>query len=94
MSVLLIITLGSILLIRLFVVGAYLLIRTGRSLSQRRLGGRPTEYVDAWSQYRLSEEQIQSALPEEPPGGEDQSNRDEGPPDGPANDPDQPHPAS
>lgn len=56
--VLLTILLGSALLILLFVVGAYLLIRVGHYVSRDRLGGHPTQYVDVWQNYRLSDEQI------------------------------------
>ncbi len=63
LSLLLAILLLSALLILVFVLGAYLLIRVGRlaARTRTRVGGAPTEYVDAWQQYRLTEEQISAA---------------------------------
>lgn len=62
---LLLILLVSALLILLFVIGAYLVIRVGR-IVRTPVGGRPTEYVDAWQSYRLTEEQIAAATSEPP----------------------------
>ncbi len=83
-AMLLSILLMSALLILLFVVGAYLLINVGRVVGRERVGGKPTEYVDIWGKYRLTEEQISAATaeddrdnphrrrppPESPPDGE------------------------
>ncbi len=69
LTVLLTILLISALLILLFVLGAYLLLRVGRIIARERLGGRPTTYVDAWGSYRLTPEQIARATAEEPPAG-------------------------
>jgi hypothetical protein len=65
LTLLLLIVLCATLLILMFAIGAYLLLRAGRAVSRQRLGGKPTEYVDAWSQYRLSDEQIEAATREE-----------------------------
>jgi hypothetical protein len=65
---LLTILLISCLLILLFVVGSYLLIRVGRFVRQP-VAGKPTEYVDAWQQYRLTDEQIAAATAEPPSSG-------------------------
>lgn len=83
-SVMLTILLISALLILLFVIGAYLLIRVGRIVARTRtrVGGKPTEYVDAWRSYRLTDEQIAAATREngpEPPA--DERPHDEGHPD-------------
>lgn len=66
LTVLLTMLLLAALLIMLFVLGAYLLIRVGRLVARTRsaVGGKPTEYVDVWSQYRLTEEQIAAATGE------------------------------
>jgi len=65
--ILLTILLVSALLILLFVVGSYLLIRIGRLVAHNPLGGKPTPYVDAWSGYRLTDEQIAAATAEQEP---------------------------
>lgn len=70
---LLTILLTSALLILLFVVGAYLVIHAGRVVARERIGGKPTPYVDAWGQYRLTEADISAAT------GEDQKGKGGGP---------------
>ena len=64
----------ALLLVLLFVVGAYLSLRLGRLVVEHRVGGKPTPYFDAWSQYRLTDDQIAEATrePDEPDnlGGE------------------------
>lgn len=53
-----------------FVVGAYLVMRVGRNLLTRNVGGPPTPYVDAWAQYRLSDERIAELTDDDgPPRG-------------------------
>lgn len=64
-TVLLAILLISALLLLLFVIGCYLVIRIGRVV-RRPVAGAPTEYVDAWRQYRLTDEQIAAATDEPP----------------------------
>lgn len=87
LTLLLAVVLCAILLILMFVVGAYLLLRVGREVAHRRVGGQPTQYVDAWSRYRLSAEQIEAATREE---GRNFKPPDE--PGGPADSPpDSPH---
>ncbi|MFH1747385.1 MAG: hypothetical protein ABIG44_10120 [Planctomycetota bacterium] len=89
LTVLLAIMLGSALLILFFVIGSYLLIRVGRMVTRKEVGGEPTEYVDAWSHYRLSDEQIEAATSEEHPArgdlppdlDEEDEYPDENPPD-------------
>lgn len=58
------VSLVTLLLLTLFLVAVYLLTRMGRSLKQTTVGGKPTEYVDAWSHYRLSEDAIERATQE------------------------------
>jgi hypothetical protein len=53
------------LLIVLFVVACYLVIRVGRMVREP-IAGEPTEYVDAWRAYRVSDEQIEAATQEWP----------------------------
>ncbi|GEM_PF-1097769 len=80
LAALLTILLVSALLALLFVIGTYVLLRVGRWVARSRLGGSPTPYVDAWSRYRLTEDQISAATaedqaddqPEGPTGGPDQ----------------------
>jgi hypothetical protein len=72
LTVLLAVLLATSLVILVFAIGAYLLLRAGQTLSQQRLGARPSTYVDAWSQYRLTDEQISNATqekPDNPPAG-------------------------
>jgi hypothetical protein len=71
LTLLLSILLISSLLILLFALGAYLVIRIGRLVARDRapLGGKPTEYVDAWRQYRLTDEQISAATSESDSAG-------------------------
>ena len=47
-----------------FLIGSYLIVRTGRHFRRRRERTAPTEYVDAWSSYRLSDEEIARATDE------------------------------
>lgn len=70
LPVLLTVLLISALFILLFVLGAYLLIRVGRIVARPRTpdGGHHTPYVDAWTNYRLTEEQISAATSEEDRG--------------------------
>lgn len=67
LTVLLAVLLISALLLLLFVVGSYLVIRIGRML-QTPVGGPPTTYVDAWQSYRVTPEQIAAATEEDEPG--------------------------
>lgn len=73
LMVLLTILLISALLILLFVLGAYLLIRVGRMVARTRMsvGGKATKYVDAWQNYRLTDEQIAAATSEDRPRSDD-----------------------
>lgn len=73
------ILLVSVLLIMLFVIGSYLLIRVGRSVAGEPVGGSPTEYVDAWASYRITDEQIASATAEadDIAGDDDSDSEDE-----------------
>ncbi|HOO15690.1 MAG: hypothetical protein KBH81_07775 [Phycisphaerae bacterium] len=58
------IMLGCFLAILAFAIGAYTFIGIGRAISRPTASGKPTKYVDAWSQYRISEEQIRAATEE------------------------------
>jgi hypothetical protein len=75
------VSLISILLLVVFLVSLYLLVRMGQALKRPSVGGPPTRYVDAWSQYRLSEDAVRDATHEEP-GSSDppRPDTDEGPP--------------
>ena len=66
LTLLLTILLISVLLILLFVIGCYLVIRVGRYV-RSPISGQPTTYVDAWQNYRLTDEQIEAATAEQPP---------------------------
>lgn len=81
-TLLMTILLGAALLIIVFVIGAYLFIRIGQFVSEKPRPEQPTKYVDAWSQYRLTEEEIQAATDEEPPAAPG-ADEDEPPPGGP-----------
>ncbi|MCK4342941.1 MAG: hypothetical protein KAY37_14605 [Phycisphaerae bacterium] len=91
LTVLLTILLISALLILLFVLGCYLLIRVGR-IVRRPIAGQPTPYVDAWKGYRLTEEEIAAATTEHPPDDEPGGGAAE--PDSPPSDPDPQPPSS
>lgn len=64
LSYMLAVLLVAALLILLFVISLYLISRIGRALLRKPVGGRPTPYVDAWSQYRLTDEEIEEATRE------------------------------
>jgi hypothetical protein len=78
--ILIIVVLVSGLLILLFLLGAYLLLRVGRAV-RTPVGGRPTQYVDAWRQYRLTDEEIAAATRE--PGAEEEPPGNRAPPGAP-----------
>ena len=86
LTILLAILLISALLLLLFVVGSYLVIRIGHII-RTPVGGKPTPYVDAWQSYRVTEEEIAAATaedtPERPPGDDSAPPADAGPDDGP-----------
>lgn len=65
LTLLLAVVLSAILLIVVFVVAAYLVLRVGRAVAQPRVGGKATEYEDIWSRYRLSDAQVEAAMREE-----------------------------
>jgi hypothetical protein len=69
--------LATVLVILAFVIGSYLVIRIGRVVTQRPVGGHPTRYVDAWSGYRLTDEEIAAATEEEP-ADQDENEEDDG----------------
>jgi len=88
-ALLLTILLISALLILLYVLGAYLVIRIGQMVARHQVGGKPTHYVDAWAQYRLTNEQISAATSEDaddrarrrrPPATPDATEPDDQPP--------------
>ena len=66
LTLMLSIVLASGLLLILFLVGTYFLLRAGRA-ARTPVGGTPTRYVDAWAQYRLTDEEIAAATAEPPP---------------------------
>lgn len=49
----------STLLLLVFFVGAYLILRFGRIIRKRtEKPATPTSYIDAWTHYRISQEEI------------------------------------
>lgn len=88
LTVLLTLLLISALLILLFVLGAYLVIQMGRIVARARspVGGKPTPYVDAWSNYRLSDEAIAAATSGDSPDADQDDDEDPGG-DGPRSEP-------
>ena len=90
-SGLLIILLIAALLILLFVIGCYLVIRVG-GFVRTPLGGKPTKYVNAWQNYRLTDEQIAAATTEYP--ADDDADDPPIDPDARPSDPDSEHPTS
>ena len=75
----------SALFALLFVVGAYLVIRVGQFVARDRVGGKTTAYVDAWQNYRLTDEQIAAATEEKKPDrdSDDRPVDPDAPPSGP-----------
>lgn len=63
-----------------FVLGSYLMIRAGRAVLPRPRSQSVTEYSDAWSSYRLTQEEIDAATRESPEAGEPPGGEDSGPP--------------
>jgi hypothetical protein len=67
----------SFLIFLAFLVGSYVMVRVGRRVLSHREPPRRSEYVDAWSNYRLSQDEIDTATarldddfpPDLPPGG-------------------------
>ncbi len=73
--------LAAVLLVLVFAIGSYLLIRIGRAITYKRIGGQPTKYVDAWGNYRLTDEQIAAATDESDSasdGERDDADQDQG----------------
>lgn len=66
----------STLLLLVFFVGAYLIVRSGRSVKKRAAKpAAPTPYIDAWAHYRISQDEIDQ-LTKEDAGPEDQPKRE------------------
>jgi hypothetical protein len=76
----------SFFLFLAFLVGSYLIVWSSRRVVQRRPGRRRSEYIDAWSSYRLTQEEIDTATrqweeslpPDAAPGSDDAEPDDEG----------------
>jgi hypothetical protein len=51
----------SFFLFLAFLFGSYLMVRLGRRVADRRPPRQPSEYVDVWGNYRLTQEQIEAA---------------------------------
>jgi len=76
-------TLAALVTLVVFVLGVFIVKRMGARLRSQRVGGQPTKYVDSWSQYRLSDEEIDAATAEdEPPGRSDRWDDEHGQPPG------------
>lgn len=68
----------TLLLAAVFVIGAYVMTRLGRWAVRREPSdSTKTEYVDAWSRYRITDDEIRQAI--DPPPDQAPDNR---PPDG------------
>lgn len=72
------------LVLMVFIIGSYFMLQIGRRLRQRDSGpSGPTPYVDAWSNYRITDEQIDEYTREEDDAGrksrpDDADNKDSG----------------
>lgn len=64
------VTLVTVGLLTAFILGVYLVNRMGRQLKRPLRSERDRPHVDAWSQYRLSDEDIERATHEEDGGDE------------------------
>lgn len=53
--------LHSFLIFLAFLFGSYLMVRIGRVLARVKKSENKTEYVDAWSGYRLTQEELDTA---------------------------------
>lgn len=53
---------NSFLLFLVFLIGSYLIVRIGRRVRDRKLHHERTEYVDAWGNYRLTQDEIDTAM--------------------------------
>jgi len=53
--------LHSLLLFLAFLFGSYLMVRIGRRVLEPRAARQTTQYVDAWANYRLTPEEIDTA---------------------------------
>ena len=51
----------SLILFLVFLFGSYLLVRLARVVARRHPEPEPREYADAWSNYRLSQDEIDTA---------------------------------
>jgi len=52
----------SFFLFLTFLIGSYLMVRIGRRMIERKRLRQRTPYVDVWGNYRLTQEQIESAV--------------------------------
>jgi hypothetical protein len=68
----------TLLLLLAFVVGTYVIVRVGRAMVRKPRQREATRYVDAWTGYRLSEQEIERATGEtNTPGSGSNSDTDE-----------------
>lgn len=59
----------STMLLLVFFIGAYLILRFGRAVKKRSAkGAAPTAYIDAWAHYRISQEEIDRLTADESSG--------------------------
>lgn len=58
-------TLAALVTLVIFILGIFIVKRMGARLRSLRVGGEPTTYVDSWSQYRVSDDEIKAATAED-----------------------------
>lgn len=58
-------SLAVVLVLILFGVAIYLVLRLGRRVRETEVGGARSEYQDAWSAYRLSDDDVSAATAEQ-----------------------------
>jgi hypothetical protein len=62
---------AAFVLVTAFVVGSFVMVRTGRLFVDRSPRSTRTEYVDAWGHYRISKDEIDAVIGEAPPPPDD-----------------------
>ncbi len=73
----------SFIIFMVFLIGAYIIVRVGRHFREKYRPASRSELVDIWSNYRLSEEEIESAAQQWEALWPQQPEDDQRPPDEP-----------